>query len=284
MYQIQELTKKYGKQLVLSNLNLKFEKGQFVALMGKNGSGKSTLLRLLAQQEVFNSGDILYDGKSLKNPKHDFADKVLFISEEHELPLEEPLSDWADFFESDSERFDSLIFSSLVAKFDLDMNKLFSTLSRGQKMKALFALKAACKPEIYLIDEITSVLDSASRLALMEFLSSERKRGCLIVISTNIASEMQNFATDVCFLKDMKSILYCSTGEISTHFTKLRTSESGLKLEKAGARKVHINSDGSWSFIISNELIRNLVAEETIADKRGITIEDVASYFSSDKV
>ena len=220
MYQVQGLTKRYGKHAALENLSLNFEAKTFVALLGRNGSGKSTLMRLLAQQDMPNEGDILLDGISLKNPRLHLNDRCLYINEDQTLPFYHTLEHWSKTFAQLKPRYDQQLFRTLAAQFDLDTNKQFSQLSRGQKVKALFALQAPNRPDIYLLDEITAVLDSGSRLALLQFLKAERARGAFVMLSTNIANELQGFATHLCLIQPTKVELFCSTEEFDKHFKK----------------------------------------------------------------
>ena len=286
MYSVENLGKQYGKQCVLSGINLKLKAGQFVSLMGPNGSGKSTLLRLLAQQEVYESGEIYLSGESFKSTSLKINSQLFFVSEDHELPFDESIRDWSRYLSYSSANYNKEIFELLSHRFSVDTSKTFSILSRGQKMKALFALHAAKRPNIYLLDEITSVLDSGSRLRLMEFLVMEVKRGCLVVVSTNIASEMQGFATDVCFLDHTNITLNCRVDEFYQHFTKVKSigalsPELLIRMMPSAAKKVALNSDGTWSFLTPITNVDALPRDLVMPDKRMITIEDVAAYFTS---
>ena len=57
----------YGRNTVLDNLSLEFEKGKIYCIVGKSGAGKTTLLSILAGLAAPNQGNIYYDGKDIKN-------------------------------------------------------------------------------------------------------------------------------------------------------------------------------------------------------------------------
>jgi putative spermidine/putrescine transport system ATP-binding protein len=63
----ENLSKSFGKNLVLKNIDLEIEKGQLVTLLGPSGCGKSTLLRCLAGLETVTSGKVYLDGKDITN-------------------------------------------------------------------------------------------------------------------------------------------------------------------------------------------------------------------------
>lgn len=282
-FAIKSLIKLYNKNKVLDISEMKLTAGQFVALMGKNGSGKSTIMRLLAQQELYDSGEIFYKGKSLANTAIKLNPQTVFISEEQELPFAEPLTYWLKLYQKMYPDFDESVFKQLTHKLDVDPSKSFHAMSRGQKMKALFCLQAPKRPEIYLLDEIASVLDVGSRWTIMQFLKSELNRGCLVVMSTNIASEMQGFATDVIFLDKGRVIFTSASKSFPNHFQKIRVSQDHEDLveKKHGARRVGFNSDATWSYMFLKENSIALDAQHIIEDMREITIADVQSYFTA---
>ncbi|MBS1969208.1 MAG: ATP-binding cassette domain-containing protein [Bdellovibrionales bacterium] len=282
MYQLVNLSKIYNKQPVLSDLNLRFQKGRFVALLGRNGSGKSTLMRLLAQHEPFETGDILFQNQTLRSPRLQLAQQIAFITEEMALPVAIDLKTWGREFARIHAAYDIDLFQSLAKQFEIDLGKSLLDLSRGQKAKALFSLHAAKKPSIYILDEITSVLDSGSRVTLMRFLEKERTRGCLIIMSTNIAGELQGYATDVCFLEKGHIEFAATAEEIPQHFLKIKASESevqSLRLVEKGFRFIDKNADGSWTLIVRK---KDLTTDyQAHVDRRALTISELTTYFTS---
>lgn len=274
---IKDLVKLYNKNKVLDIAAMNLNAGQFVALMGKNGSGKSTIMRLLAQQELFDAGDIIYNGKSLLSPTTKLNPQTVFISEDHELPFAEPLTYWLNLSKKIYPGFDQGLFKQLAHSLDIDISKSFHGMSRGQKMKALFCLQAPKRPDIYLLDEITAVLDAGSRWTLMQFLKNEVNRGCLVVVSTNIASEMQGFATDVTFLEKGRIIFTGASGSFADHFRKIKVpkGQEDLIEKTLGARRVSFNGDETWSYMYLKTNITTSPAQHITEDLRAITIADV---------
>lgn len=279
VFKVENVKMKYNTHIVLDELHVTLASSQFVALLGANGSGKSTFLRLLAQEEQPNSGNILFHNQNLKNIRVHCRDDVLFIDENQYLPLDIGLEQWAHTFSQQYVRYDKAIFYDLLARFDVHKDKTFSSLSRGQKMKALFALQASKKPTVYLIDEITSVLDVGSRLEMMNFLKKEVASGALVVMSTNIGSELQSIATNVCYLRNGKMVLSCKSDELQDRFVKYRSTDefSEKALVQTAAKLISVNSDGSKSFLAPAQA--EVVSSAQI-DKRVVTIEDVAAYYT----
>lgn len=281
-YKLIGLSKFYGAREVLQNINLELTGSRLLSLMGKNGSGKSTLMKILAQQDVFEQGTVEFDGVHLKSPRLLLNDRMIYITEEQDLPLNISLREWMGYFAKIYHHYDVGLFEFFCHKFNLDPERKFFDFSRGQRMKALFALQAPKKADVYLLDEITSVLDVGSRLVLMEFLSQERSRGSLIVVSTNVAAEMQGFATDVLFLNGAKIELHCPVEKLPQEFLKIRlkpNEENLSRLNSSEVKKANLNADGSWSYILK----RSASSAESLKkfeDRRLITIEDISAYYS----
>lgn len=280
VYVLRGVCKFYSQRKVLDVRSLALETGRFVACLGKNGSGKSTLMRLLAQQEHADGGLISFFGKNLQMPSIRINSQLAYISEDQELPFSEDLLFWSSMYSKIHPLYSKSVFEKLCIELEIDPKKKFASLSRGQKMKALFCLEAAKKPKIYLLDEITAVLDSGSRWSLMRFLDKEKERGCLIVMSTNIATELQGFATDV-FVLDRGQIVFQSRfSDLNKTFKKIRvsTEEMGGISLVASARSINLNNDGTWTYMYRSNINHNVVGLE---DRREVTIADVQTYFTA---
>ncbi len=284
-FEVQNVSKKYGKSEVLRNIKMEFQGGQFVSLMGKNGSGKSTLMRLLAKEELATTGNVLFQGQSLSKTDLDLNSSLVFISEDHDLPFHVPLSWWAQRYRSMYPDYDQSFSDRLLKSLEITLDKPFSSLSRGQKMKALFAIQAPKKPMCYFLDEITAVLDAGSRWTLMQFLKEESERGALVLMSTNIASEMNGFATNLFFLEQGRLVFSSDCKKLGDFFKKIRISGSAeeiarKKVEGLGGKRIQFNSDNTWTYLIEYSKVANLGNLNHLDDNREVTVSDVQYYFT----
>ncbi|WP_435655301.1 ABC transporter ATP-binding protein [Brucella pituitosa] len=165
---------RFGKRLILDDLNIEFDKGVNVGLLGKNGAGKSTLFRLLAGSEPCDSGTIERNGT-----------------------VSWPLGFSGGFHGSlsgrENVRFVSKIYgqnSASIFNFVSDFSDLGKYLdmpvrsySSGMRARLAFGLSMAIDFDFYLIDEVIAVGDAAFRKKCKEMLDQKRRRSTIIMIS-----------------------------------------------------------------------------------------------------
>jgi len=197
MINIQDVTFSYtGKRLILKNINLTVEQGEWVAILGHNGSGKSTLAKLLVGLLEPKSGTIAIDGVLLtpdtlyeerkkigivfQNPDNQFVgvsvrDDIAFGMENLNVPREEMLEKIQFYAEK-------------VGMSDL-LEKEPSTLSGGQKQRVAIAGILAMQTKIMIFDEATSMLDPTSRNELMAYISTLHDEGITIIMITHDMEE-----------------------------------------------------------------------------------------------
>ncbi|WP_413288396.1 ATP-binding cassette domain-containing protein [Bdellovibrio sp. HCB337] len=273
-----EVVKTYGGRRIFNGLNLKVRRGQFTVLLGKNGAGKSTLLRLIAGLEPTDSGEIDVLGSNVEFEDVGRRQKTAFISETISADAGSSIERIVKAYISIQPNWDGEIFNKFIQTFNLSLDKLFGSLSRGQKIQFFFALAAASKPDLYLLDEVTSVLDASARFEVLNHIRGEVARGASVLLATNIAAETHNFANEITFLIGGSTGLSCSVDELQTRFGKFRVpveSTSTFKIPDS-ARPVQLNRDGSISYLISSEAM----PRDVLLDQRGVTIEDVFIYFT----
>lgn len=166
---------------ILGGASAAFEAGKHYLLMGKSGSGKSTLLRLIAQiGELGYSGEIACNGKCLKEISAPaYYKRVCPVFQEPYLfsaTLEENILLGRDI--------PAEIYSSVIKKLGLEYlieryrgqeitPEISEQLSGGERQKVALARAMVGKPDVYLLDEVTSALDGGSAEAIEELLLHE---------------------------------------------------------------------------------------------------------------
>lgn len=183
-----DLTKEYlsgdGVIKAVDGVSLKFEQGEFVAVTGASGSGKSTLLHNLSSLENPTSGEVFYNGESLKK-YNDNQLSVLrrrrfgFVFQAYNLVQE--LNGYENILLPvmlDKKKPDEQYINKIIETLGIGdrLSHLPSALSGGQQQRIAIARAIANKPSILFADEPTGNLDAKSGkevLSLLKFVSSE---------------------------------------------------------------------------------------------------------------
>ena len=162
---------RYGtRKLTLKNINMTIPQGQKTALVGESGSGKTTLVKLLMNFFSPEKGDILISGHSLKDINLDLIrKKIAFVSQnvfifsgtvKENLCLGKENVDMDEMLDACKMAKAHDFIEELPQKYDTFLHESGANLSEGQKQRIAIARAILKKPDILIMDEATSNLDS----------------------------------------------------------------------------------------------------------------------------
>lgn len=212
MIEVKNLSKNYGENIVLKDINFKVEKGEIFALVGHSGAGKSTLLRCINGLENYQGGNLVVDGFEVRNLKGDklreFRKEVGMIFQHFALMSRKsvfenvatPLKFWG--YEKDfiQKRVKELL--EIVGLSD-KANSYPNALSGGQKQRVAIARALALNPKILLSDEATSALDPNTTKQILELLQKINKEfGITIIVVTHEMEVVKSIANRAILLVD----------------------------------------------------------------------------------
>tara|TARA_E500000178_G_C16874463_1_gene686002 strand:+ start:276 stop:1055 length:780 start_codon:yes stop_codon:yes gene_type:complete len=175
---LEKISLKFGRKIILDNLNLKLNNGQILGLLGPNGVGKSTIFNLITGLLSPDFGSITINSKVVnKYPiyKRTLRFKIGFVPQYggffHELTVYENLKAIAEITLKESNIREEKI-NSLISKFELDAMRDIKAkfLSGGQKKKLVIAIALIADPKILLLDEPFAALDLMTIKALQEII------------------------------------------------------------------------------------------------------------------
>lgn len=184
-------------QQVLNGLNLEFNRGEFVSILGESGCGKSTFMNLIGGLDSEFEGDIFIDGKSIKGFKENELDdyrkkKIGFVFQQFNLishlSVIENVKIAMELISESKEEQNNRA-KDILTKLGLKdhIYKLPNQLSGGQKQRVAVARALANNPDIILADEPTGALDSKTTEELLEILQDIANDGKLIIAVTHSA-------------------------------------------------------------------------------------------------
>ncbi len=179
----------------LKQLDLSFDKGEFVSILGPSGCGKSTLLNIIAGLDFPTKGELIIDGKSTKRYKLNDWDvyrkyNIGFVFQqfnliEHLSALENVELVMTLIGLSKKQRHDRAMELLSQVGIDAYADHLPGQLSGGQKQRVAIARALANNPDIILADEPTGALDTETGLSIMELLKSIADDKLVIMVTHN---------------------------------------------------------------------------------------------------
>ena len=193
----------YGAAPILTDLNLRVERGQRVAICGPNGAGKTTLFRGLLGGLAPSVGSIERGTKRLGYlPQSERLDP-LFPLTALELVLQgaiSRLSGWRAFSQEDVEQAEGLLTS---LGLEGQGERLLSELSGGQRQRALLARALLSDPEVLLLDEPTSGVDmGAAKVIFQQVDELTRERGLAALTVTHHYEQLADHVDSVWWVSD----------------------------------------------------------------------------------
>lgn len=200
----ENLTKAYGKKIVLENLNLTLESGKIYGLIGRNGAGKTTLLSIMSNQNPTSGGMVTLDGENIWENRTSL-DRICF-SRELNITAESGLSAYtikkylrtaAGYFA----HWDAAMAKQLMEQFGLSPKAKLGKLSKGMLSMVTIIIAMASKAEFTFLDEPVAGLDVVAREQFYKLLLKEYgETGRTFVISTHIIEEAADVMEEVIIL------------------------------------------------------------------------------------
>jgi len=197
-----DLTKYYGKNRGIIDVNLQVGEGEIFGFIGPNGAGKSTTIRILLNFIFPTRGtakvlgmDVLRESRKIKRQVGYLPGEVDYYEE---MTAGELLEYTARFYETGCRRRTE----ELLETFELDTRRKIHALSLGTKRKLGIILALLHKPRLLILDEPTGGLDPLMQKRFFEVLREEQKQGTAIFFSSHILSEVQKLCHRVAIIKE----------------------------------------------------------------------------------
>ena len=212
----------YDKKTVLSNFNLTIKKGQTIALVGQSGSGKTTIANLLSRFYNYNEGSISIDKIPLHEIKKKSLHKLIGIVTQDSILFNDSIKNNLLIGKENATDLE-LISASKAANahnFIMEMNDKYDSnigeggmkLSGGQKQRISIARAILKNPEILILDEATSSLDTESEKLVQKALENIMKGRTAIVIAHRLSTIQQ--ADEIIVMNDGEIIEKGSHSEL----------------------------------------------------------------------
>ncbi|MBX4191637.1 MAG: cell division ATP-binding protein FtsE [Candidatus Doudnabacteria bacterium] len=194
MIKFESVTKAYGKNLALKDINLEIHKGEFISLVGQSGAGKSTLLSLIIGEEKPDQGKIFIDdidiGQIRLGDIPYLRRKIGVVFQDIKLLPKRTAFENVAFALEVSGEHPQVIKKEVPRILEMvgltDKTRSFpNEMSGGEKQRVAIARALAHKPVLLLADEPTGNLDSINAWEIIELLLKINKAGTTVVLATH---------------------------------------------------------------------------------------------------
>ncbi|GFZ77711.1 ABC transporter ATP-binding protein [Aquaticitalea lipolytica] len=215
MVSIQNLHKKFGKNEVLSGVDLNINKGGIFAVLGPNGSGKTTLIKCVLGMVIPDKGNIDVLGENIKKGSN-YRHKIDYLPQIANFPSNLRVKELIKMIKD--LRGNTTIDEQLIDLFKLTpfLDKKLGNLSGGTKQKVNIVLTFMFDSPLVILDEPTSGLDPISLIRLKDLIQAEKAKGKTILITSHIMSFVEEVSDEIVFLLEGKIYFKGSISELKT--------------------------------------------------------------------
>ena len=264
MIQVQHVTHRYPKmdRPAVADASFEIPKGEIFGFLGPNGAGKSTVQNLLIGLLTLQSGEILYDGVSVRNIGRKFFNRVGVSFEQQNLYAKltgyENLMHYANLFSVPTADPTRLLAQVGLAEAG---GKRAGTYSKGMRQRLVFARALVNQPDILFLDEPMSGLDPNSSGNIKEMILEQRRKGSTIFLTTHNMFMAEELCDHVGFINEGKIAALDTPKNL-----KLRHGEKSVKVEYREGE-----AEKSAILFFSNPEDRNRL-EQLVSEERIITM------------
>ena len=206
MIEIKNVTKKYGSNVALKDVSFTVNDGEIFAFIGHNGAGKTTLIKAIVGIHKFDEGDILINGKSIKDKSLECKKEMAFVPDNPELYEQMKAIDFINFvcdiYEVPQDIREKNI-KKYAKMFEIEdkLNDTIESFSHGMKQKVALISALAHDPKILIMDEPFVGLDPKAVFDVKEVMNEMIKEGKTIFFSTHILDVAEKLCSRVAIIK-----------------------------------------------------------------------------------
>ena len=219
MIRIKNVSKYYGDKKALDDVSFEVKQGEIFAFIGHNGAGKTTLIKSICGILDFDEGEILIDGKSIKNEPIECKREMAYIPDNPELYEDMKAISYINFVcdmydvpvevrERNVRRYAEMF------GMEKELNSTIGSFSHGMKQKVALIAALAHEPKVLIMDEPFVGLDPKAIFDMKEVMRGIVKEGGTIFFSTHILDMAEKLCDRVAIVKkgqlvkvgDMKKI------------------------------------------------------------------------------
>ncbi len=205
------LSKYFGTNPALHNLNISLPAGKIIGLLGPNGSGKTTLIKLACGLLTPTDGEIRVCGYV---PGIESKALVSYLPERTYLPDWMTVIECVKYFQDFYADFDYDRAISMLQNLQVPANARMKTLSKGTKEKVQLVLVMSRRARLYLLDEPIGGVDPAARDYILGTILKNYNENSTVLISTHLIADVEKILDEFIFIQNGQLVSYASTDSL----------------------------------------------------------------------
>ncbi|HHV63386.1 MAG TPA: amino acid ABC transporter ATP-binding protein [Firmicutes bacterium] len=234
LLELKEVTKKFGNLEVLRGINLTVEDGETVVICGASGGGKSTLLRCINRIEKIDSGEIIFEGRSIYDPDqdvHKLRQRIGMVFQHfnlfpHLTALENIILGPIHVLRTPKDKaIEKAIELLRTVGLSDKANYYPAALSGGQQQRVAIARALAMDPHLILFDEPTSALDPEMIKGVLDIMVSLAEEGRTMIVVTHEMGFAREAADRIIFVDGGQVLEEAPPEEFFSHPRHERTKK-----------------------------------------------------------
>ncbi|MBO1910107.1 ABC transporter ATP-binding protein [Sporosarcina sp. 6E9] len=191
---INHVSKKFGIQQVLEDINLKIFEGEIFGILGPSGAGKTTLVKQLTGLDLPTSGEVYLFQE--KMPTLKLINSIGYMAQSDalydDLTTNENLLFFSELYGLKGEKQTHRIKEVMeLVQLSNDVTKLVSKYSGGMKRRLSLAIAMLHEPKVLILDEPTVGIDPVLRRSIWEAFSKLKQNGITIIVTTHVMDEAE---------------------------------------------------------------------------------------------
>ena len=216
----ENVVKKYGDYTALDKANISVPKSSIYGLLGPNGAGKTTLMRIINQITAPDSGNVIFEGKTL-NKKH--IKEIGYLPEERGLYKKMKVGEQALYLA----QLKGMSYNEAIQKLRIWFerleisswwNKKVEELSKGMAQKIQFVVTVIHQPKLLIFDEPFSGFDPINASIIRDEIINLRNNGTTIIFSTHRMESVEEICDHIALINNSKTILEGPIEKIKNDF------------------------------------------------------------------